>query len=615
MTTPGVLIAGRYRLRTRVASGGMGSVWEAQDEVLGRRVAVKLLLPQPGISPADAETARNRVIREARITARLHHPHAVTLYDVVEHAGQPCLIMQYVPSRSLNAILQERGVLPEQLTARIGAELASALTAAHLVGIVHRDVKPSNVLITHDGSAKLTDFGISHAAGDVNLTSTGMVSGTPAYLAPEVARGAASGFPADVFSLGATLYATLEGAPPFGTDVNPMAILHRVASGQIILPRRSGSLTPLLLHMLAPLPANRPTMADVTRALTAAVEGSRVPVEPERPTTSLPPPTFRDWPADPPAPTATLSDSLLGSRQEPDRSGAAPPIGRGAGAALTSPDRRRRPAVLLGAVLAIVLIGVVALGVAALAHRGRNADVATPTGTPGGSSTSADSTTPPSPTPSAAAVPLPATAATAASPVSSSSTTRSSTSPSRPATTPATRKSPPTSPAPSTTPVPSTSPAPPTSPSSPNSSSPSPSPSPSTRTTPSTSASRSTTASVSKSTSASPATGTPTGGQLAAALTDYYAGLPGGTDDGWAHLTANFRATTAQNRAYYQRFWDRVESVSVGNATGTAPGTVEATITYRFNDGRPTSVEDTRYQLVRSDGILKIDSSTVISSQ
>jgi serine/threonine protein kinase len=153
--------------------------------------------------------------------------------------------------------------------ARIGAEVASALAAAHEAGIVHRDVKPGNVLITEDGSAKLTDFGVSHAVGDVNLTSTGMVTGTPAFLAPEVARGAMSAFPADVFSLGSTLYAALEGTPPFGTDQNPMAVLHKVASGHIVPPRRSGPLAPLLLRMLAPDPADRPPMIEVARNLAA----------------------------------------------------------------------------------------------------------------------------------------------------------------------------------------------------------------------------------------------------------------------------------------------------------------------------------------------------------
>ncbi len=299
MTAPGMLIAGRYRLVERIAAGGMGWVWEAWDELLHRKVAVKQLLRQPGLAAEDAELARRRLIREARITARLHHPHVVSLYDVVEHDGGPCLIMQYVPSRSLSALLQDRGVLREAAVLRIGAEVAAGLAAAHEVGIVHRDVKPANVLITEDGAAKLTDFGISHAVGDANLTATGMVTGTPAYLAPEVARGGVSGFPADVFSFGATLYAALEGTPPFGTDPNPMAVLHRVASGKITPPQRSGGLTPLLSQMLAVEPGERPTMADVASTLAARqTEMSAVPDLLQALTVALPPRTLREWPAE-----------------------------------------------------------------------------------------------------------------------------------------------------------------------------------------------------------------------------------------------------------------------------------------------------------------------------
>ena len=225
VTDAGDVIGNRYRLVTRIAVGGMGLVWEAWDELLLRRVAVKQLLTQPGLGDDEVALARNRVIREARITARLHHPNAVTLYDVVDQDGYPCLIMQFVPSVSLSNMLQEQGALPLPVVSRIGADVASALVAAHGVGIVHRDVKPGNVLLTDDGTATLTDFGISHAVGDITLTATGMVSGTPAFLAPVVARGAESGYPADVFSLGSTLYAALEGTPPFGSDRNPMAML------------------------------------------------------------------------------------------------------------------------------------------------------------------------------------------------------------------------------------------------------------------------------------------------------------------------------------------------------------------------------------------------------
>ncbi len=307
MTVPGDVLAGRYRLVHRVATGGMGSVWETWDELLQRRVAIKELVPQPGLSWDDAAIARSRVIREARITARLHHPHAVTLYDVIDHGGQPCLILQYVPSRTLNSMLAEQGLLPVRFVTGVGAEVASALAAAHQVGIIHRDVKPSNVLITPAGTAMITDFGISHAAGDVSLTSTGMVTGTPAFLAPEVARGAPSGFPADVFSLGATLYAALEGTPPFGADQNPMAILHKVASGQIIAPRRSGKLTSLLGQMLAtdPQPGRRCPPSPCSWATSRARVRLRCPHRSCRPSPS------RREPSGNGPPSATTAAPLL----------------------------------------------------------------------------------------------------------------------------------------------------------------------------------------------------------------------------------------------------------------------------------------------------------------
>src|SRR5579875_1282777 len=245
----------------------MGSVWEAWDERLQRKVALKKLDVQPGLSEQDAAMIRDRALREARITARLHHPHAVPVYDVVDDDGQPCLVMQLVPSRSLSTIVRSEGALPVARVARIGAEVASALAAAHEAGIVHRDVKPGNVLIDDAGAAKLTDFGISHALGDVTLTSTGMVTGTPAYLAPEAARGEPAGFPADVFALGATLTTALEGTPPVGNSDNPIAVLHRVASGQVNRPEQTSPLTTLLHHMLALDPAARPAMADVAAEL------------------------------------------------------------------------------------------------------------------------------------------------------------------------------------------------------------------------------------------------------------------------------------------------------------------------------------------------------------
>ena len=222
-------------------------------------------------------------MREARITARLHHRYAVPVFDVIEHDGQPCLIMQFIPSMTLTAVLQEGGPLLPGEAAKLGAQVGSALAAAHEAGIVHRDVKPGNILVADDGSALISDFGISHALGDATLTDTGVVHGTPAYLAPEVAQGGDASYASDVFSLGASLYAALEGTPPFGTDSNSIVLLHRVAAGRFDRPKRSGALTPLLMSMLSTSPADRPTMFAVARALTELSE----PETPIRPTGGL----------------------------------------------------------------------------------------------------------------------------------------------------------------------------------------------------------------------------------------------------------------------------------------------------------------------------------------
>src|SRR5215213_11066513 len=263
------LIADRYRLLRRIGSGGMGVVWEGMDERLERRVALKQLYRQSEGSTREAELANQRALREARLTARLQHPHAVPVFDAVEQDGQLWLIMQFVPSITLAAVLQESGPLQPDEAAKVGAEVASALAAAHAVGIVHRDVKPGNILIADDGTAMISDFGISSAMGDVTLTSTGEVHGTPAYLAPEVARGGQASTASDVFSLGSTLYAAVEGTPPFGTDQNSIALLHRVAAADYPPPQQAGPLAPLLAEMLSSDPADRPPMGAVAGRLKA----------------------------------------------------------------------------------------------------------------------------------------------------------------------------------------------------------------------------------------------------------------------------------------------------------------------------------------------------------
>jgi serine/threonine protein kinase len=265
----------------------MGVVWHARDERLHRSVAIKQLLLPRELSEAEVEEANRRAMREARITARLHHPHAVAVYDVADHNNQPFLVMEYLPSQSLAAVLSLPQALPPEAVARIGSQISSALTAAHQAGIVHRDIKPGNVLLTADGIAKITDFGVSHAVGEVSVTATGILAGTPAYLAPEVAQGNSADFASDVFSLGATLYTALEGTPPFGLSDNAIALLHQVASGEITPPERSGPLTPLLLDLLQRQPEQRPTMQQANQRLAALAADLAAPHR-NPPTRTLP---------------------------------------------------------------------------------------------------------------------------------------------------------------------------------------------------------------------------------------------------------------------------------------------------------------------------------------
>ncbi|WP_035303730.1 serine/threonine-protein kinase [Actinokineospora inagensis] len=267
------LVAGRYRLERRIGSGAMGVVWQGVDERLSRTVAVKKLLLPPGLPEDEAEEAVARCKREGRIAARLHHPNAIAVFDVVDEDGVPCLIMEYLPSVSLAVALSERGPLQPEEVARIGTQVAAALAAAHAVGIVHRDIKPGNILLGDDGSVKITDFGISRATDDVTVTKTGLIAGTPAYLAPEVAVGRDPSAASDVFSLGSTLYAATEGEPPFGLSENTLGLLHSVASGKINPPVQSGPLTDVLVALLASDVTERPSAAKARDMLAAVARG------------------------------------------------------------------------------------------------------------------------------------------------------------------------------------------------------------------------------------------------------------------------------------------------------------------------------------------------------
>jgi hypothetical protein len=279
-TSEGRLVGGRYRLDRKIGSGAMGVVWQAYDARLRRAVAVKQLRLEPGLDESEANEARERAMREGRIAARLHHPNAVSVFDVVDEDDAPWLVMEYVPSRSLATEMADRGVLPPEEVAWIGAQIASALAAAHEAGIVHRDIKPANVLLGDNGIVKITDFGISRATGDVAVTKTGLIAGTPAYLAPEVAYGRNPEAPSDVFSLGSTLYAAVEGEPPFGLSENTLALLHNVAAGRIIPPQHARGLTDVLTRLLDPDPQRRPNATQSARWLDSVARGTQPDLTP-----------------------------------------------------------------------------------------------------------------------------------------------------------------------------------------------------------------------------------------------------------------------------------------------------------------------------------------------
>lgn len=272
---PGHLMAGRYRLDSKLGGGGMGAVWLARDERLGRDVAVKQVISIADLHPDAADEVRRRTLREGRIAAQLTHEHAIGMYDVALDAGEPWLVMEYLPSRSIAEVMNAVETLPPHEVAQIGADVADALAAAHAAGIVHRDVKPGNILVAERGRdlgvVKISDFGIALAKGDSD--HSGVIAGTPAYFAPEVARGNDPTEASDVFSLGATLYTTIEGQPPFGFEADSIALLHRVARAEIIPPTRTGALTDILLAMLEPDPARRPTMAQARDRLAAVALG------------------------------------------------------------------------------------------------------------------------------------------------------------------------------------------------------------------------------------------------------------------------------------------------------------------------------------------------------
>ncbi len=315
-----MLVAGRYRLLDPVGTGGMGRVWMARDEMLDRDVAVKEFVPPDWLTDEEKDKLRDRTLREARSAARLNHPHVVRIYDVVHAEGLPWIVMEYVPSRSLHQVITEDGPLSPEKTARIGLHVLDALTAAHRAGVLHRDVKPHNVLIGPDGRVVLTDFGLATFVDDGSITGPGLVVGSPQYVSPERARDGASTVESDLWSLGATLFAAVEGRSPYARE-SAMATLMALATEPPDPAELAGPLAPVLGGLLQHDPADRLTAAQVEEQLRAIVRSSpappiagRRPVPAQRLPEKSPPSRIEVAPPAPPPPVPVPTPGSSRSR-------------------------------------------------------------------------------------------------------------------------------------------------------------------------------------------------------------------------------------------------------------------------------------------------------------
>ncbi|MFE7873471.1 serine/threonine-protein kinase [Micromonospora humida] len=299
-------VAGRYRLLVLVGTGGMGRVWLARDEMLHRDVAVKEVVPPHWLAAHERAELRLRTLREARTAARLNHPNVVRIYDVVHDGDNPWIVMEYVPSRSLQQLLTEEGPLPPHRVARIGLAVLAALRAAHAAGVLHRDVKPHNVLVADDGRVVLTDFGLAtFDGGDGAMTGPGMVLGSPQFVAPERARDGVSSPRTDLWSLGATLYAAVEGHSPYARG-SAMATLSALATEPPDPTRRAGALRPVLEGLLRREPERRFTADETQTRLGAALAATpTTPPAPQASTPTPPPPTVPAGGDTPPLPAGT----------------------------------------------------------------------------------------------------------------------------------------------------------------------------------------------------------------------------------------------------------------------------------------------------------------------
>ena len=352
------LVAGRYRLLTPLGEGGMGTVWRARDEVLHREVAVKEVRAPAGLPASDVERMYARLEREAWAAARVANRNVVTVYDVAMQDGRPWIVMEIVRGVSLAELLDAEGPLEPARAAHIGAEVLSALRAAHGVGVLHRDVKPANVLMSNDGRVVLTDFGIATVEGTSALTMTGEVIGSPEFLAPERALGRTPGPESDLWSLGVLLYAAVEGNSPFRHDT-PLSTLRAIVDEELPPPRRAGPLAPVIEGLLRKDPAERLPGEQAEQDLRLVAAGGAPSGGGTRRTDTVRTPPYAPYP-----PTvATPAPPAEPFRQGPTPPSPTPPWTTTAGTRDEEPERNRHTGLVL-----VIGVLVLALAVAGLTY-------------------------------------------------------------------------------------------------------------------------------------------------------------------------------------------------------------------------------------------------------
>jgi hypothetical protein len=274
--TPGTVIGGRYELIAAIGHGGMGTVWRATDTLLQREVAVKEVILPPTMPQHEKDALCERTMREARAAAAISHPSVVQVYDVVTDANRPWIVMELLQARSLADMVIDDGPLPPRAVAKIGIAMLGALEVAHAAGVLHRDVKPANVLICEDGRCVLTDFGVARLPSESKLTTPGMVLGSPHFISPERAVGGEFGPPSDLFSLGVTLYTAVEGGPPFDRG-DPFETMRAVVEEPPRPARLAGPLKPVLWGLLEKEPERRWTVEQARTALRELLAGPLAP--------------------------------------------------------------------------------------------------------------------------------------------------------------------------------------------------------------------------------------------------------------------------------------------------------------------------------------------------